>query len=215
MRTVSIPYPKGVSLVELLVALAICGSVIAGAYRFFMTQTRAHSVQEQIIEAQQNVRLAMEILSRDLRMAGYDDDSLKSTVTITDPIGGALKDDFITVSFEYYDQETLQYQKHTIAYWREMNPSRLIRQLAVNDVAGAPDVLLENVSDFKLTYGINTEGDGALGRWVPAEKVKRNKVMAVRVVLGATATQIHPDSSMVSPRTLASVVSLRNPIMAR
>ena len=215
MRTEPILNKKGVSLIELLVALVICGIVVAGAYRFFITQTRAYAVQDQVIEAQQNVRLAMEILLRDLRMAGYDDDSIKSTITITDPIVGPLRDDFITFSFEYYDKATLQYQKHTVAYRRKMNPSRLIRQLTINEVAGSPDVLLENVDDFKLTYGINTNGDGELDQWVPADKVGVNKVMAVHVVLSATPTPINPDVRMVSPRTLASAVTLRNLRMAR
>jgi prepilin-type N-terminal cleavage/methylation domain-containing protein len=215
MRTEPILNKKGVSLIELLVALVICGIVVAGAYRFFIVQTRAYAVQDQVIEAQQNVRLAMEILLRDLRMAGYDDDSIKSTVTITDPIVAPLRDDSISFSFEYYDKATLQYQKHTVAYRRELNPSRLIRQLTINEVAGSPDVLLENVDDFKLTYGINTKGDEEMDQWVPADKVGVNKVMAVHVVLSTTSTQTNPDFQIVSPRTLASTVTLRNLSMVR
>jgi type IV pilus assembly protein PilW len=215
MRTEAILNKRGVSLIELLVALAICGIVVAGAYRFFITQTRAYSVQDQVIEAQQNVRLAMEILLKDLRMAGYDDDSIKSTITITDPIVAPLRDDSITFSFEYYDKTTLQYQKHTVAYRREMNPPRLIRQLTINDVTGSPDLLLENVDDFNLTYGINTNGDGDMTQWVPAGEVGVNKVMAVHVVLSVMPAQINPDVRMVSPRTLASTVTLRNLGMAR
>lgn len=215
MRTEPILNKKGVSLIELLVALVICGIVVAGAYRFFITQTRAYSVQDQVIEAQQNVRLAMEILLRDLRMAGCDDDSMKSTITITDPIVAPPQEDSIILSYEHYDKTTLQYQKHTVSYRREMNPSRLIRQLTINEVAGSPDVLLENVDAFKLTYGIDTNEDGEMNRWVPAEKVEKNKVMAVEVVLSAMPTQINPDVRMVSPRTLASAVTLRNLSMVR
>jgi prepilin-type N-terminal cleavage/methylation domain-containing protein len=215
MRAEPILNKKGVSLIELLVALVICGIVVAGSYRFFITQNKAYTVQDQVVEAQQNVRLAMEILLRDLRMAGYDDDSTNSTITITNPIVGPLREDSITFSFEYYDKTTLQYQKHTVAYRREMNSSRLIRQLTINEEPGSPDVLLENVHDFKLTYGINTDGDGGMIQWVPAEKVEKNKVMAVHVVLSATPTQINPDVPMVSPRTLASAVNLRNLCMVR
>jgi type IV pilus assembly protein PilW len=215
MRTQLILNKKGVTLIELLVALVICGIVVAGVYRFFITQTRAYTVQDQVIEAQQNVRLAMEVLLRDLRMAGYDDDSIKSTIAITDPIVAPLRDDSITLSYEYYDKTILQYQKHTVTYRREMNPSRLIRQLTINDVTGSPDVLLENVDNFKLTYGIKTRVDGEVDQWVPAGEVGGNKVMAVHVVLSATPTQINPDARVVSPRRLASTVTLRNLIMAR
>ena len=215
MGTQSVTNKKGVSLIELLVALVICGIVVAASYRFFITQSKAYAVQDQVIEAQQNVRLAMEILLRDLRMAGYDDDSIKSTITITDPIVGPLRDDAITFSFEYYDKTTLQYQKHTVAYRRETNPSRLSRQLTINEVAGSPDVLLENVDDFKLTYGINTNGDGEMAQWVLADKAGVNKVIAVHVVLSATPTPLNPDVRMESPRTLASAVTLRNLSMVR
>jgi len=215
MKTLPILNKKGVSLIELLVALAICGIVVAGSYRFFITQNKAYNVQDQVIEAQQNVRLAMEILLRDLRMAGYDDDNINSTITITDPIVGPLRDDSITFSFEYYDKTTLQYQKHTVSYRREMNPSRLFRQLTINEVAGFPDILLENADDFELTYGINTNGDGDMAQWVPAEKVGVNKVIAVHVVLSAQPTPVNPDVRMVSPRTLASAVTLRNLCMVR
>jgi len=215
MRTEPILNKNGVSLIELLVALVICGVVVAGAYRFFITQTRAYSVQDQVIEAQQSVRLAMEILLSDLRMAGYDDDSIHSTVTITDAIVAPLRDDSITFSFEYYDKTTLQYQKHTVAYRREMNPSRLIRQLTINEVVGSPDILLENVDAFNLTYGIDTNDDGKLDQWVPTEKVEKNKVIAVEVVLSAMPTQTNPDVRAVSPRTLVSTVTLRNLTIVR
>lgn len=210
MGSQSVTNKKGSSLIELLVALVISGIVVAGTYRFFITQNKAYAVQDQVIEAQQNVRLAMEILLRDLRMAGYDDDSMNSTIRITDPIVAPLRDDSITVSYEYYDVTALQYQKHTVAYQREMNPSRLIRQLTIDGVAGSTDVLLENLDTFGLTYGIDTNEDAKVDRWVPAEKVEKNKVIAVEVVLSATPTQTNPDARMVAPRTLASAVTLRN-----
>jgi len=96
-----------------------------------------------------------------------------------------------------------------------MNPSRLIRQLTINEVAGSPDILLENVDAFSLAYGIDTNDDGKLDRWVPAEKVEKNKVMAVEVVLSAMPAQTNPDVRAVSPRTLASTVTLRNVTIVR
>ena len=69
---------KGMTLIELLVALVICGMVVAGIYRVFVAQSKAYTVQDQVVEVQQSVRSAMEILLRDLRMAGFDYDNLQS-----------------------------------------------------------------------------------------------------------------------------------------
>ena len=205
---------KGVTLIELLVALVICGMVAAGIYQVFIAQSKAYTVQEQVTEVQQSVRSAMEILLRDLRMAGFDNDNLLSTVTIDSPIAN-LSDSSITVNYEYYDKALSQYQKHTIAYWRDAGSSSLIRQLTVNDVATPQETLLDNVEELEFDYGIANE-DGALDNWVlngpPSDT---SKVVAVRVTLTARPVQINPDLQKISPRTLASNVTLRNLCMMR
>jgi len=204
---------KGVTLIELLIALVICGMVAAGIYQVFIAQNKAYTVQDQVIEVQQSVRSAMEILLRDLRMAGYDNDNILSTITITSPLAN-LSDNAITVNYEYYDKTLAQYQKHTVAYWRD--GSSLIRQLTLNDVATPQETVLENVENLNFTYGVDVNEDGALENWVPADSIKTSKVVAVRVTLTARPVQINPDQKkMISPRTLVSNVTLRNLCMIR
>lgn len=200
---------KGVTLIELLVALVICGMVAAGIYQVFIAQSKAYTVQDQVVEVQQSVRSAMEILLRDLRMAGFDNDNILSTITITSPIAN-LSDNSITVNYEYYDKSLAQYQKHTVAYWRNGGSSSLIRQLTVDDVAGPQETLLENVDQLDFTYGVDVDEDDALDNWVPAGSIGISKVVAVRVTLTARPVQINPDLQKISPRTLVSNVALRN-----
>ena len=95
---------KGVTLIELLVTLVICTIVVAGIYRVFIAQSKAYSVQDQVAEVQQTVRGAMEILLRDLRMAGFDDDNLASTVAIPNPIAYPVAASSITVTINWNDQ---------------------------------------------------------------------------------------------------------------
>jgi len=206
---------KGVTLIELLVALVICGMVAAGIYQVFIAQSKAYTVQDQVVEVQQSVRSAMEILLRDLRMAGYDSDNLLSTVTITSAVAD-LSDNAMTVNYEYYDKIPAQYQKHTVRYWRDGGSSRLFRQLTVNDVATPQEPLLENVENLNFTYGVDVDEDSALDNWVPAGSIGMSKVVAVRVTLTARPVQINPDhNKMISPRTLVSNVTLRNLCLSR
>lgn len=200
---------RGLTLIELLVALVICGMVAAGIYQVFIAQSKAYTVQDQVTEVQQSVRSTMEVLLRDLRMAGYDNDNLLSTVAITTPLAN-LSDNSITVNYEYYDKTLAQYQKHTVAYWRDADSSSLIRQLTVNDVATPQETLLENVENLNFTYGVDVNEDGALDNWVPAGSIGTSKVVAVRVALTARPIQINPDMQKISPRTLVSNVTLRN-----
>jgi len=64
-------YQRGLTLVELMVALAISFIVVGAVYRTFTSQQRTYTIQDQVAEAQQNARVAMNILMRDLRMVGY------------------------------------------------------------------------------------------------------------------------------------------------
>jgi type IV pilus assembly protein PilW len=63
---------QGFTLTELLVAMVISGIVAAGIYSTFYSQQKSYLAQEQIAAMQQNLRGAMHILGRDIRMAGYN-----------------------------------------------------------------------------------------------------------------------------------------------
>ena len=218
---------RGITLIELLVALVICGLVVAGIYRVFVAQSKAYTVQDQVVEVQQNIRSAMEILLRDLRMAGFDDDNLNSTVTIANPVVYPVAVDSITVNYEHYNTTTLLYERYAVAYWRDAANSTLLRQLTINDVAGPQEILLSNVDELNFRYGLDANDDGVMddqdadgiindNDWVAAAGVGTTKVVAVRVRLTARPDQTNQDvKKMVSPRTLESKVTLRNLCLIR
>jgi prepilin-type N-terminal cleavage/methylation domain-containing protein len=62
---------KGISLIELMVALVISAILIAGLYRTFIGQQKTYTVQEQVVDMQQNARVAISKVIRDIRMAGF------------------------------------------------------------------------------------------------------------------------------------------------
>jgi prepilin-type N-terminal cleavage/methylation domain-containing protein len=133
---------KGITLIELLVALAISGIVLAGVYQLFISQTRTYAKQDQVVEVQQSVRTAMEILLRDLRMAGFDDDNPSSTISIPIAIrfnstSPYLNKNSITLNYEYCNKTNPSnpvYEKHTVVYWVDAN-FNLRRKRIINDNA--------------------------------------------------------------------------------
>lgn len=62
----------GFTLTELLIAMAIAGIVMAGVYSAYSSQQRSYIVQEQVAAVQQNLRVAMYFMEREIRMAGCD-----------------------------------------------------------------------------------------------------------------------------------------------
>lgn len=63
---------RGYTLVELMVALLLTVIATAGIYKAYVSITRENEVQEQIIELQQNLRVGMQRMTKEIRMAGYD-----------------------------------------------------------------------------------------------------------------------------------------------
>ena len=229
MKIQSRSYQKGVTLVELLVVLVVFSVIVGGIYRVFTAQSRAYSVQDQVVEVQQTTRSAMEVLLRDLRMTGYDNDSMHSKITIPTPVAGG--DSNITVSYEVYDRtvpvppqiEQDRYFLYTVAY-RTVG-SELRQQITRTDRNGvqtiqAEETVLENVDSLNFTYGVDGNEDGVMDDlngngqtddWILWANVAGRRVVAVRVALTARPEPTNQDvQKMVSPRSLVSVVTMRN-----
>lgn len=221
---------KGVTLIELLVAIVMGAIIIAGIYKVFIAQSKAYTVQDQVIEVQQGIRSAMETLLRDIRMAGYDSTQTPSQLltAIYPGMSGVVKSDAITV--QYRINGVLNER------WIYLEGTQLKEKLFVDsalDINYSPDgvVLLENVSGLTFTYGVDGRSglpetqDGAIDDYNNDGVIDANDLMisaatvsganlnpiAVRVTLTAGPSPVNPDvTQMVQPRTLTSAVTVRN-----
>lgn len=61
----------GFTLVELLVVVAILGIVTMAVSNLYISNQRSSSTTEEVSDVQQNVRVALDFLSRDIRNAGF------------------------------------------------------------------------------------------------------------------------------------------------
>jgi len=61
----------GFTLIEVMTALVILGIAMTAAYATFQFQHSSFTVQNRVAEAQQNLRSVLEIMGRDIRLAGY------------------------------------------------------------------------------------------------------------------------------------------------
>jgi type II secretory pathway pseudopilin PulG len=62
---------RGISLVEVLIALALTGIVTSAVLKAYVTQHKNYMIQGDITTIQQNARASVDEMSRQLRMAGY------------------------------------------------------------------------------------------------------------------------------------------------
>jgi len=61
----------GMTLVELMIAMVIGLILLGGVYVVFISSRTTYSLNEQVSRVQENGRFAIEVLTRDIRMAGY------------------------------------------------------------------------------------------------------------------------------------------------
>ena len=61
----------GFTIIELLAGILISAVLLASLYSVFFSQQQAFSAQEQIAEMSQNIRAAQDLMTREIRLAGY------------------------------------------------------------------------------------------------------------------------------------------------
>jgi len=62
---------RGISLIEMLLALLITGVLTAAIFRIYVNQHHNWIIQDSVIEMQQNARAAVDELTRQIRQTGY------------------------------------------------------------------------------------------------------------------------------------------------
>jgi len=140
---------NGVTLTELLIALALTGIVAGAIYKIFISQGRAYTVQSEVAETQQNLRAGVFMMEREIRMAGYDPTRAANTEILT-----AAPGDLEFTADLNGDGDTDDPSEHMIYTHYDTNADGTSDALGRNDVnAGAGTQLLaENIDELNFVY---------------------------------------------------------------
>jgi prepilin-type N-terminal cleavage/methylation domain-containing protein len=101
---------RGFTLIEIMVALALAGLVVAGAIQLHVAFNRQAGRQQAISEMQQSLRVAMQILERAIRTAGQ---GLPATHTIT----GFNSSCTSTTYYDFQFSNSNTYTDPPASYW--------------------------------------------------------------------------------------------------
>ncbi|MFH1672676.1 MAG: prepilin-type N-terminal cleavage/methylation domain-containing protein [Pseudomonadota bacterium] len=69
---------EGFTLVELLIALAISACVMTAICSIYVSSDKVYTAQNQVAQAQQDARAGLDILGREIRMAGFIRDTINT-----------------------------------------------------------------------------------------------------------------------------------------
>ncbi|GEM_PF-6000900 len=153
---------KGYSLVEVLIAIFITGVVATAVYSLYNNFFRQTNVQDMRVEAQQNARVAMNLMERELMNMGYmacDGDIIQEATASS-------------IQFVYTDPETDSDLSATageclrVKYWLQTvgGVQSLVRRADTGGegswTTGPTNVIAEHVSSLAFDY-FNIDGNPA------------------------------------------------------
>jgi type IV pilus assembly protein PilW len=160
---------KGVTLIELMVAMGVAGIVLMAIYSAYHTQTLMNRKQTVVLNMQQNLRGGLYLMEREIRMAGYDRNATgnfgitdirfrdinnvpnqngNSAITFTSDLDGdGVLDGNETISFSIYDYPVT-------------SPDG-VTDLAM-DNGGNRQLAAESIQALFMAYAYDNDGDGLL-----------------------------------------------------
>jgi len=147
---------EGVTLIELLVALALSGILMAALYRVFIGGQRIYTVQEQVVDMQQNARAAIDRMTREIRMSGYRKDILDSQGNIGGFTQVITPGNNVNNIGNNDDRITIIIADKAITYRLQWNNTDLETPVLVRDENGASEVLADNIETLQFTYTLRS-----------------------------------------------------------
>lgn len=193
---------RGFSMVELLVALVLSSILLGGIIQLFIGSKQTYRFHDALSRLQENGRFALDIMSNDIRMAGYN---INPVVAIINPLRtngtDANGNDDITVGWRAGDtQDTRVYSVGPGGADAIRTCAAAANSLRLNINGGGNRELVEGVQQMQLLYGVcNTEGvvdtpyvnAAGVGNW--------DDVCSVRINLLLVSTQ---DRVVTEPQTV-------------
>jgi type IV pilus assembly protein PilW len=130
---------RGLSLIELLVAMAMAGLVMAATVTLLLAGHAAHAVGTARAEATQSARVALERMGSELRQAGYDPQGARfEAILVAEPAR-------VTLQRDLNENGVIDPTRERITY--------LLRGTVLRrEAGGGAQPLAEGVSALQLTY---------------------------------------------------------------
>jgi len=204
---------SGFTLIELLIAMTI-GLIILGALSStFIIQRKTYAIQEQTVEMVQTGRAAMDMMSREIRMAGYDpkgsavagivsatSNSINFTLDITDDAGTGSPDGD-TVGGD--PNENITYSLYT--------PADGIQKLGRKSTAIAVNQpVAEHIQSLEFKYWDDSATEYNESTMLSRPVAVPANIRVIQITITARTTKSAPDSSGYRTYTLTSFITPRN-----
>lgn len=189
----------GFTLVESLVAMVLALIVLGAVTALYLGSSQSARFQTSVQRMEENGRLAVDMISRNLSMAAYDDPLNAFEVEQPLMLGTAgssgalialpdLKASVDTIAVRYEGgtriRDCLGAPVAEGTYVTNVFGVNQNSELICGTSAGNATPLVEGIEDMQLSYGVDLNGDGISNQFVgPADVADWNQVVTMRVAL--------------------------------
>ncbi|MCG8672177.1 MAG: PilW family protein [Pseudomonadales bacterium] len=180
---------KGLSLVELMVALAIGLLITAAVVQLFITNRQTFNLQQGVASVLEQGQFAVDFLSREMMSAGYG--NVPNAFVLGAPIDGGQSTDG-----NRYDSVRIMLdsgddcaggeldEDHVPEPWKHY--SVVVQDdgngiLMCQDSDGNNNPLIDNVEAFQVLYGIGVPGSVTPNYYASATTVNSSNIVSVRL----------------------------------
>ncbi|MDD5433902.1 MAG: prepilin-type N-terminal cleavage/methylation domain-containing protein [Nitrospira sp.] len=138
---------KGFTLIEILVAVAILSVILTSLYNLFISQFQTFEAQRDVSATQRDIRTSLELLERDIRMAGFGVPRGTNPIALVQngSIGNAADPDTISIN----------YSRGPVTYLRSSTVTQPDNKIQVNSVT---DFVVGDTVDIISKYNNNLIG---------------------------------------------------------
>ena len=170
---------RGVTLTELLIALALGLFTIGAVYVVHLNQVKKQIVQEDVLAMQQTARAALDMMAREIRMAGYDPMGVNRDVDPSNDFHGlTYHPSELHIRADLNGNGVLTDRNESIVYLHDGPTSTLRRKVG----RGGRQPVAEHIEALTFSYR-DASGN-------PTTHATSIRAVDVRV----TARSAHPDS---------------------
>lgn len=193
---------RGLTLVEIMVALTISLLLMAGVIQVLLSNKVSHNLQNGMGRLQENARAAMDVLALNVSMAGYlitpdlttppgELDAIITANTLNNATANAdlgftvannKASDVIEISYESAIDCLGQDTPGGIATDRYYLDGTNL--MCLGNGSANPDIIAEGIENMQILYGEDSNADGIANRYVNASNiVAANPIVSVRIAL--------------------------------
>jgi len=194
---------QGLSLIELMVALTIGLILMLGVGQIFLSNKASYNIQNGLGQLQENARFALNIMSQDIGMAGYDPvedgttvDAFNAANTLENQSANADLG-FTVAAGTASDTVEINYTSATDCNGNASGGTATNRYylnntdlMCLGNGSATAEVIAEGIENMQILYGEDTDNTGIANHYVSASNVTDwTTIKTVRIALLASTIE--------------------------